>query len=132
MKIVRYRVSELDYKTYRVLVHLNLGNQGLMRYFLSSAYNYEVGKDNVRRNEEAVILYDDNDLIVSWAIILETRKCSVCRWKKVIQIYTRKCKQGKGYGSCLMRHIIDTHQTSKLYCNGNMRFFSKYGVKHAK
>lgn len=130
MELCVIPVAELDKKIYRKLIKLNLGDKGLMKFYLKTAYRQEEARLKYRRNETAIILYD-NGRIVCWVLLLDARACCGCKWKKTVHIYTRASKRGKGYANYLILKTIDLCKPAKLYCRGNTTFFNKYGIKYA-
>lgn len=120
-------LSKDEYKKYS---KLNLGDKGLMKYYLKSAFDKELPRLKYRRNE-TIISITDKGKILAWVLLLDSRNCSVCRWRKFAHIYTRATERNKGYANILMQKTLDITPQIKLYCRGNIKFFSKYGVKYA-
>lgn len=120
-------LSKEEYKKYS---KLNLGDKGLMKYYLKSAFDKELPRLKYRRNE-TIISITNKGKVLAWVLLLESRNCSICRWRKFVHIYTRAPERNKGYAAILIQKTLDMTRPNKLYCRGNIKFFSKYGIKYA-
>ncbi len=123
-------VEALTKEQYKQFSRLNLGDRGFMKFYLKSAFAQDDARLTLRRNE-TIIYISENDKIVSWVLLLDFRKCSICKWKRSIHVYTRSRYRGKGYASILIKQAIALSYPKRLYCRGNQKFFSRYGIKNA-
>lgn len=123
-------VDELTKSQYLKYSKLTLGDKGLMKYYLKSAFDKETSRLKLRRNER-ILSITENDKVIAWVLLLEFRACYACRWKNGIHIYTRAKYRGKGYASQLIKEAIAITLPHMLYCRGNTKFFNKYGIKYA-
>ncbi len=124
------QVATMTKEQYRKFFRLNLGDAGLMKYYLKSAFEKESSRLKLRRNE-TIIYVSEGDQIVSWVLLLEFRSCYACRWKRGIHIYTRASCRRQGYADILIKESIARTTPKRLYCRGNTKFFSRYGIKYA-
>jgi len=122
-------VDELTKSQYLKYSKLNLGDKGLMKYYLKSAFDKEPSRLKLRRNER-ILSISENNRVIAWVLILEFRACYACRWKHGIHVYTRASHRGKGYASILIKEAIAITLPNRLYCRGNTKFFNKYGIKY--
>lgn len=123
-------VQSLTKDQYRKFSRLNLGDKGLMKFYLKTAFDGEAARLKLRRNE-LIISLSDNGKVLAWVLLLDFRACYACRWKKSIHVYTRSSCRGKGYASILIHKAIALSAGKKIYCRGNAKFFAKYGIKYA-
>lgn len=122
-------VEALTKEQYKQFSRLNLGDRGFMKYYLKSAFEQDDARLTLRRNE-IILSISENDKIVSWVLLLDFRTCSVCKWKRSIHVYTRSKNRGKGYAAILIKQAIALSYPKRLYCRGNLKFFSRYGIKN--
>ena len=122
-------IQFLSRKNFRRLNAMTLGSRGLMQYYLESAYEKDKHRLRYRRREMAYVLYS-NKKIIGWRLLLQCRKCSICKWKTVVHIFVREKFRGNGYGRVLIQRIIDLHPGEQIYCHGNNNFFKQFNIKN--
>lgn len=123
-------VESLTKDQYKKYSKLNLGDKGLMKYYLKSAFDKEDSRLKYRRNE-TIYSISIKGKVQSWALILDYRLCCGCKWRRSIHIYTRAKSRGKGYAGIIIRKCIDNANGSKIYCRGNTPFFKRYDITYA-
>ena len=123
-------IDALTKEQYKKYSRLNLGDRGFMKYYLKSAFERDDARLHLRRNE-IILSISENGKVISWVLLLDFRTCSVCKWKRSVHVYTRSKNRGKGLANILIKQAIALSYPMKLYCRGNLKFFSRYGIKNA-
>lgn len=123
-------VSSLSIEDYKKYSKLNLGDKGLMKFYLKSAFDKEESRLKYRRNE-TIYSISIEGIVQSWALVLDYRLCCGCKWRKSIHIYTRSTSRGKGYARNIIRKVLDTTAPERIYCRGNTAFFGRYNITYA-
>lgn len=64
-------------------------------------------------------------------MLMKRRTCSICVWKSSVHIFVRERYRNQGIARFLLKHVIDKTAATRLYCQGNIKFFKLFGIKHA-
>ena len=130
MYIREIKVSDLSKKDVRRLRALTLGSNGLMQFYLESGASADTARLRTRKDEVACIAYENNTMI-GWVMLMKRRTCSICVWKSSVHIFVRERYRNQGIARFLLKHVIDKTAATRLYCQGNIKFFKLFGIKHA-
>ena len=129
MQVDLIPVEALTKEQYKSFSRLNLGDRGFMKFYLKSAYEQDAARLATRRNE-IILSISENGKVISWVLLLDFRACSVCKWKRSVHVYTRSKNRGRGMANILIKQAIALSHPKKVYCRGNQKFFSRYGIKN--
>lgn len=124
MRIIEKGILEMTGVETTKCKSLSLRHQGLMCEDLVDWKTFERSDNKMRRKSRVWMMFDDNDRLLSWALVTP-------RWKETgydAQLYTRISERGKGYAGILMKRVLEYTPTPHVFPHDRMsgEFFKKH------
>lgn len=124
MRIVTKGILELTGKEMKQCKSLSLRHQGLMCEDLLDWKAYESRPNRAKRKTRIWMIKDTDDRLIAWALLTP-------RWQAAgydAQFYTRRSERGKGYGSLLMKLVLEHEPKPRVFPHDKTsgEFFKKH------